>query len=202
MKHCLIKLFSCLLLTFAAIQTNAQDGPGFKTTMDFTIDKVGAVICQYSTKYSAINWDNFTRTIGNNTSILKNMLIRTFPKYQLSEFDYSQDANERTNKIKFKMDGMMVIGKDGKWWADLDQKNPDITKVSNSEFLLIAEGNTLKIHLPPGTDDAKVEKDSFGKAMLTYSADGGSRMGTILMILGIAMAIGGTWLLIKNMKGA
>lgn len=201
MKNSIIKL----LIVFIAIHNaaQAQENPaGYKTSVDMTVDNAGAIICEYSTKYSAANWDNFNRQIGNNTSILMNNFIKIFPKYHLSEFNYSQDANERTNKVKFKIDGMMNINKNGKWEADLEKKNPDITKVSDKEFLLIEEGTTLKIHLPPGTDDAKVEKNSFGKALLTYSPNTSSGMGNIFRYSGILIALAGAWLLFKNRKGA
>jgi hypothetical protein len=202
MKSSILKISTVLIFCCLSLASLSQENQGMKTSIDMTMDNVGSVTCEYSTKYNAIYWDNFTRTIGNNTSILKNMLIRTFPKYQLAEFNYSQDAGERTNKIKFKMNGMLTINKDGKWEADLEKKNPDISKISDRDFLLIHEGVTMKIHLPPGTDDAKVEKNSFGKAILTYSADEGGGSGKIMMILGIIVSLAGVWLLIKGGKPA
>lgn len=183
--------------------SQAQDMQnGFKTTIDMRIDSKGSTVCEYGTKYNAAYWDNFLRTVGSNTSILKNMIIRMFPKYVLSDFTYTQDPNSRSNKVTFKIDGMMTINKNGKWMADLEQKDPDITKISDAEFLLLQEGTTLKIHLPEGTSGAKIEKDSFGKAMLTYPANEGGLLGKILLFAGIAiMALGG-FLLYRNMKGS
>ena len=202
MKNIIIKLLVVLVFITINNSVQAQESPaGYKTTVDMTVDNVGAVICEYNTKYNATSWDNFTKSVGSNTSILMNNLIKIFPKYHLSEFNYSQDANERSNKVKFKIDGMMNINKDGKWEADLEKKNPDITKVSDKEFLLIEEGTTLKIHLPSGTDDAKVEKNSFGKALLTYSPSTSGGMGNILRYLGILVVLAGGWLLFKNMQG-
>ena len=203
MKNIFIKLPSVLFFIAINYAVQAQENTaGYKTSVDMTVDNVGSVICEYNTKYNAAYWDNFTKTIGTNTSILMNNLIKLFPKYHLSEFNYSQDANERSNKVKFKIDGMMNINKNGKWEADLEKKNPDITKLSDKEFLLIEEGATLKIHLPPGTDDAKVEKNSFGKALLTYSPNTSSGMGNIFRYSGILIALAGAWLLFKNRKGA
>lgn len=194
---CLFILLSNTSLYFDAL---AQEDQGYKTSIDMTMDEVGAVNCEFSTKYNAAAWDNFTRTIGNNTSILKNMLIRTFPKYILSDFNYSQDAGERTNNMKFKIDGMLRINKNGRWMADLEKKDPDITKISDREFLLLFEGNTMKIHLPEGTSDAKIEKDTFGKALLTYPAEETGMTWKILIFLGIALALAGGFLLYRNLK--
>lgn len=198
MKKISIRLYFTIVIVSMNFVVFSQQLPGMKTTIDITIDDKGGAICQYSSKYNAAMWDNFQQTTGKNTSILKNQLIRTFPKYVLSDFSYTQDDNERTNKVKFKIDGMMVVNQNGKWTADLDQKDPDITKVSETEFLLMQDGNTLKIHLPAGTTGAKVEKDSFGKAQLTYPATEGGMMGNIFLYIGIAAILGGSFLVYRN----
>lgn len=194
MKHITVKILASFILIMCSTISWAQ----VKTSIEMTVDNVGAVICEYSTKYSAAYWDNFTKTVGNNTSIIMNGLIKVFPKYHLSDFNYSQDQNERSNKVKFKIEGMMGINKDGKWEADLDRTNPDITKISEKEFLLIEEGVTLKIHLPSGTDDAKVEKNSFNKAILTYSPGSVGGSGNIMRYAGILLALAGGFLFFKN----
>lgn len=193
-----IALFiSCIINT--AFAQDQQD-PGYKTITDITVDEIGDAVCEFKTKYNAQWWDFFTKSVGGNTSIIKNNLLRIFPKYELTDFNYTQDADERTNTVKFKILGMMYINKNGKWTADLDQKNPDITKVSDKDFLLIEQGNQLKIHLPPGTEGAKIEKDSFGEAVLTYPANESGGFGKIFLIGGLLMMAAGGFFLYRNMK--
>lgn len=191
-----------IILSLALLPGNliAQDNtPGFKTTLDMTMNESGSVICEVTNKYTASYWDWWTKAIGSNTSIINNQLKKLFPKYHLTDFKHSQDPNERTNTVKFKIDGMMNINKNGKWQADLDQKDPNITKVSNKEWLLVDEGETLKLHLPAGTNDSKLEKNSFGKAILTYSPTSGGGMGAIMKYAGIFIALIGIGLLIRNL---
>ncbi len=196
-----MKKYIIIILTACAITSTAiAQEYSYKTAVDVSVDNVGTATCEYKTKYTAAYWDLFTKTIGTNTSILKNNLIRMFPKQLLSDFKYSQEADEKTNTVTFKVNGMMKLDDDGKWEADLEKKDPDITKISNTEFLLIEDGNTMKIHLPPGTTDAKVEKNSFGKAMLTYSAKQGGMMGWLMMGAGILCILGGGFLMYKNSK--
>lgn len=178
----------------------AQDDPGVKTTVDITVDNVGDAVCDFKYKYNAAYWDYFTKTIGNNTSIIKNNILRVFPKYNLTDFDYSQKSDERTNTVKFKILGMVYIDKNGRWTADLDTKNPDITKISDKDYLLMESGNQIKIHLPAGTSDSKIEKDSFGKAVLTYPADETGGTGKMFMIGGLVLMAAGGFLLYRNMK--
>ena len=187
------------LITLIAGQSSAQIGSsGFKTTLDFTMNESGSTICEVTNKYTASYWDWWTKAVGSNTSIINNSLRKLFPKYHLSEFKHSQDPNERTNTVKFKIDGMMNINKSGKWEAELDQKDPNITKVSNTEWLLVDEGETLKMHLPPGTKNSKIEKNSFGKAVLTYPVSTGGGMTSALRYGGILIALAGVMLFIRN----
>ncbi|MBI1341704.1 MAG: hypothetical protein GC171_02085 [Terrimonas sp.] len=198
MKRKIGLLIFVLITVHTGMVMGQDDSRGFKTTMDLSINDVGSVICEVSNKYNASYWDYFTKTVGNNTSIINNQLKKLFPKYYLSDFNHSQDANERSNTVKFKIEGMMNINKNGKWEADLERKDPNITKISDKEFMLIEEGESMKIHLPSGTHDAKVEKNSFGKAILTYTPHTGGGMGTVLRFLGIAVALAGVGLLFMN----
>jgi hypothetical protein len=199
MKNILNVLLAFFVILIAD-KSSAQIGAkGYKTTFDMTMDESGTVICEVTNKYNAAFWDTWTKVVGSNTSIINNSLRKLFPKYHLSDFKHSQDANERTNTVKFKIDGMMNVNKSGKWEAELDGKDPNITKVSNSEWLLVEEGGeTMKIHLPSGTKNSKVEKNSFGKAMLTYPVSTGGGMNAILKYGGILIALLGVGLFIRN----
>lgn len=178
----------------------AQQETPVKTNLQITADEVGDAVCEMQNKYTAAAWDIFTKTVGTNTSILKNEIIKVFPKNELTDFEYSQDSDDRTNTVKFKVMGLMQIDKNGNWTADLDKKNPDITKVSETTFLLIENGNTLKINLPSGTSGAKITKDSLGEAYITYPANEGGGKGMIFMGLGVlVMGVGG-FMLYKNMR--
>ena len=196
------RIITILLGTLLAVSyrpaISQESSSGVKTTLEMTFNKVGSVTCELNNKYNAAYWDHFMKTVGNNTSIIMNQMKKSFPKYHLSDFNYSQDVNERSNKIVFRMDGAININKDGKWEAELDQKNPDITRLTDKDFLLIDEGNTLKIHLPPGTHDAKVEKNSLGKARLTFSPAGGNGSRNFMLYAGLLIAVAGGGLMYKN----
>lgn len=198
-KNILSFLIAILLMHFANTISAQIGSKGYKSTFDFTMDKSGTVVCEVTNKYNAAVWDSWTKMVGTNTSIINNLLRKLFPKYHLSDFKHSNDPNERTNTVKFKIDGMMNINKNGKWETELGQKDPNITKVSSTDWLLVDEGGeTLKIHLPAGTKNSKVEKNSFGKAVLTYSASAGGPMNAVLRYGGILIALAGVALFIRN----
>jgi hypothetical protein len=191
-------------LLFAAIcmsaNAMAQD-KGYKETLDMTADEKGDITVTSSIKYNAQTWDIAKQRHATDKSVLRNRIIRQFPKYKLTEFDISNDEMETTSKIKFKILGSLKADANGKWVAELDSKNPNITKISDNQFLLVDEGSaqTSKIILPSSATGAKIETDTFGKAILTYTAPvSGGGIGNIIKYLGFLVAAGGIFLFFKN----
>src|SRR5687768_7464394 len=126
------KIYSILLLCVLIQQAHGQEEvKGLKQTFDITIDELGGAMVEVSMKLNASQWDYFKKNIGNNISILKREMEKALPKYFLSDFNYSEDAMERTYRVKFKTEGLASINKNGKWEGKLDSKNPDVTKLSD-----------------------------------------------------------------------
>lgn len=207
MKKLILKtlLLFLYLYIFSASSLAQQQMQGIKQIFDITMDKLGNATVEVSTKLNASQWDMFKRNIGNNTSILKRAMEKALPKYYLSNFDYSEEQMERTYKIKFNILGLAKVDAKNKWEAQLETKNPDVTKLSEKEFIInsdmMSDGmlfqQTQKIHLPSGASNAKIEKDSFGKALITYSTGGGfAAMAT--SILGLLFILAGVWTFYKN----
>jgi hypothetical protein len=199
-----------LLFQFLIVNANSQEVvQGFKQVFDISPDDKGNAIVEVSYKLNAAYWDMFKRNIGNNTSLLKREMEKALPKYFLSDFKYSEEPMERSYKVKFKALGIASLTKKGIWEAKLDTKNPDVTKLSDREFLintdLMSNGMLInqiqKIHLPPQAKNAKIEKDSFGKAVLTYSTGFGV-LPRILTYTGIALILAGGFLFYKNNRPA
>ena len=196
LKYYLFALF--IVCFYTAVQ--AQD-KGFKINMEMTVDEKGDAALDVSIKYNAQLWDVIKQNHNADASVLKNTWKRQFPKYQLTEFDIKNNEMEKTVISKFKILGMMKLDDNGKWIASLDQKDPNITKISDNQFLLVDEATamTLKINLPKSASGAKIEKDTFGKSNLTYSAPvSGGGAGTIIKYLGFLVAAGGIFLFFKG----
>jgi hypothetical protein len=200
MKSALLKLlFCCLLLSITTTGANAQETvQGLKQKLDITIDDLGNAVIEVTMKLNAAQWDNYKRLNGNNTSILKRELEKSLPKNFLTNFSYSEDAMERTWTMKMKALGLCTLNKNGRWEADIEAKNPDITKLSDREFImtedLMTDGmlvqQTQKLHLPEGCSDAKTEKNSLGSTLITYKTGIGwghrlvNYSGILLMVAG------------------
>jgi hypothetical protein len=209
MKTSLIRTACCLIaVLFFSIAIPAQQTvQGLKQKLDFTVDGLGNANIEVTMKLNAAQWEGFKRTMGNNTSIIKRELEKSLPKFYLTDFNYSEDQMERSYTVKMKALGMCMINRKGNWEAKLDMKNPDITKLADREFLMnqdmMSSGlliqQTLKIHLPSGASDSKVEKDSFGNAVLTYST--GMGWGHKLVNYGgIVLIAAGTGIFMRRVK--
>jgi hypothetical protein len=202
MKKANFKYHIIFLLLLGVFSKNAaQDLPkGYKINMEMNVDEKGDVAVIINVKYNAQFWDQVKQNRGNDASVVKNTWKKQFPKYHLTEFDIKSDDMERTSISKFKILGLLNLDENGKWIADLDTKNPDITKVSERQFLLIDEATaqTVKINLPESVSNAKVEKDNFGKAVLTYTAPVSSGGGNIIKYAGILSILAGGFLFFRN----
>jgi len=206
MKKVFVTLFTfCLCLQFSFYGYTQQVYQGLKQTIDMNIDKLGNANIDVSTNLSAAQWDNFKRNIGNNVSLIKRSMERALPKYYLTDFNYTEQAMDRAYDVKFKALGICSMNRNGVWEAKLDTKKPDITKLSNYEFVMTEDiltngalvQQTIKLHLPSVAQGAKVEKDSFGKAEVTYKT-GQDIVSKLITALGIILILSGGWLFYRN----
>lgn len=209
MKNIFLKIFCCVIFLQVYTSNKAQElVTPLKQTFDITMDAIGNANVEVSMKLNASQWDMYKRNIGNNTSVLKRSMERALPKYFLTDFNYSEEQMDRIYKMKFKVLGLCTTNKNGQWVASLESKDPDVTKLSGKEFVItqdLLSGGTLikqiqKLHLPSNASDAKVEKDSFGKAILTYKT-GSALVPTIITYGGILLALAGVWIFYKNQTG-
>jgi hypothetical protein len=209
MKKIIFKLLLSAFFVQFFLPGNAQEVlKGFKQTIDFTVDELGDATVEVYMKLNASQWDMFKRSLGNNVSILKRSMETALPKSYLTDFSYAEEPMERAYKVKFKALGICSMNKNDMWVAKLDTKDPDITRLSDREFILnediLMNGmviqQTQKLHLPSAASGAKIEKDSFGKAVLTYKT-GNSLMSIVLTSVGILLIASGAWLMYKNISG-
>src|SRR5882724_11594098 len=163
MKFVTLKYCTALLFIFCSgIKSQAQEMPkGYKVNMEMDADEKGDVALNITAKYNASLWDAIKQNHGSDPSVLKNIWKKQFPKYQLTEFSFPNADIDQTITSKFRILGMLKVDGKGKWVAELDQKDPNITKITDNSFLLVDEATalTLKINLPKSASDAKVEKD-------------------------------------------
>ncbi|MBK7347953.1 MAG: hypothetical protein IPP11_00250 [Chitinophagaceae bacterium] len=213
MKQFTIKIKTAIffILVFSlgfTVKVMAQGKSPVKTTIEVVCDDVGNGVLSVSSKYNAQWWDMLKQMGATGASVIKNQFKKAFPKNELTDFEIKLDDLERTVSAKFKVLGMAEMNKKGKWFADLstpENKEANITKVSDQQFLMIDDqsGQTMKIILPKSASDAKIEKDSFDKMLLTYNSPVPSgTFSSILRYLGFILIAASLWLFYKNFTAA
>jgi hypothetical protein len=193
MKKIIITLFTL----FVCVNIRAQEIKPLKVNLQFTLDEFGNGKVIFSSKLNASQWDNFKRSMGNNQSLLKRELERALPGYFLSDFEYKEDAMDRSYSLSFNAYGISTVNSAGKWVINLDAKNPDVTKVSDYEYMMISESSsggqliqtTQKLIFPGSASNIKQEKNSFGKAIFTFDMSGSSTTGNALQYGGIGLML-------------
>lgn len=206
MKKLIIFLFSLLIGNFIS----AQEIKPFKISLEFTLDDYGNSKVVYSCKMNASQWDNFKRSTGNNQSLLKREIEKGLPAFFLTDFEYKEDAMDRSYSLAFNAKGVATVNNNGKWVVDLEAKNPDVTKLSDNSYMMITEtsqgGQLIQINnkliFPESASNIKEEKDSFGKAIFTFEMGAGSGMGKAMQYGGIGLIVAGLFLGWRKSKEA
>lgn len=208
MKHTISKLFF-VILSVVILSFNAraqQELKGQKQVLEMTIDDLGNATVAVTMKLTAGDWGAFKANIGGNTYSLKRGMEDALPKYFLTNFNYTEEPMERTYTMKFDVKGFVNNDKNGKWTAKLESKDPNITKLGERDYLINEDmitdngmllQQTQKIHLPARASNSKIEKDSFGSAILTYTI-GTPMKNTIITVLGVLLILGGGFFFYKN----
>lgn len=203
----LILILMLLLLMVIPMQAQ-QEIKGMKQRIDFKFDELGDAEVTFTMKLNASQWDNFKKTIGNNQAYLKRMMVKGLPKYFLTDFHYEEEPMDRSYSFTMKAYAVAQVNEKGKWTAELDSKDPDITKLNELNYRLdvnmVSNGMFIdqvqNLQLPKKAKSAKLEKDSFGKAVLTYQLKNKSRGMNMFSILGFACMLAGAIYFVFNLK--
>ncbi len=204
MKKIGILLSIFLLISYAKTYSQQLIKPA-KLNVKWTISPLGDAHIEASSNMDAAQWDSYKRMIGNNADLLKRQMERAFPGFFLQGFSYKEDVMNRGWTLAFDALGMSRVNSKGNWQIDLNSKNPDVTKLSDKNYLLTSNYATQgaltqeidNISLPDAAANIKQDKDAFGKAMFIYSASpsGGSGswltlgLGLVLTIIGALMFV-------------
>lgn len=178
-----------------------------KLAVKWELTPLGDAHIEASSTLDAAGWDNYKRMYGNNPEILKRQMERGFPGYFLQNFNYKEEVMNRRWILSFDALGLSKINSKGRWEIELNSKNPDITKLSDHNFVLTSnfatQGSLLQeidnISFPAAASNIKQDKDAFGKATFTYSLSPGGGLGGMLALsLGIILMIAGALLLVLS----
>lgn len=193
----LIKIITVCILFFST-NSNAQS----QQKIEMRIDSIGNAKLTVSMTMNAQQWQVWNSNYGNNPSALKRDIERSMPAYFLDDFKLDKDDMNRSFNLSLNAYGVCEINKRGKWIVDTDQKNAQLTELTENKYMLVSSpveygGNlqqTFIIELPNDAKNIKVDKDAYGKSVFEFDMDAPSADFNFMRLSGILLlVIGGTW---------
>lgn len=194
-----------LLLFWAFILTcSIQAQEPLKQKLEMSIDEVGNGDIKVSMNMNATQWQIWLQSLGNNPALLKRSMERALPAYFLDNFKLEKNDMDRSFEFSFKAYGIFQVNKRGKWIVNTDQKNPDITKLTDNKYMMVAmemQNNiqqTQIIDFPVTARNIETNKDAFGKTQFEFDMDIPGSSIHALFWPGLLLIIGGiAWLLYR-----
>ena len=193
------KIILFIALIVPALLVQAQEP--LKQKIDMRIDSIGDAMLKVSMTMNANQWQMWVQSVGNNPALLKRSMERELPGYFLDDFNLEKNDMERSFEFSFKAYGVCQVDKKGRWIVTTDQKNPDITELTDHKYMMVytdAVNNlqqTQIIEFPSEATDISVEEDAFGKTQFEFDMDATKGGVNYLFLGGIVLCvIGGGWM--------
>lgn len=190
------------ILSFIINSVQAQEI--LKQKLEMKIDEVGNGDLKVSMSMNATQWQVWLQSLGNNPTLLKRSMERALPAYFLDNFKLEKNDMDRSFEFSFKAYGVCQVNKRGKWIVNTDQKNPDITTLTDKKYMMVwmeTQSNiqqTQILDFPSTARNIQINKDAFGKTQFEFDMD--TPGGTIHAIFwpGLILIISGIiWMIIR-----
>lgn len=190
------------ILSFIINSIQAQEI--LKQKLEMKIDEVGNGDLKVSMTMNATQWQVWLQSLGNNPTLLKRSMERALPAYFLDNFKLEKNDMDRSFEFSFKAYGVCQVNKRGKWIVNTDQKNPDITTLTDKKYMMVwmeTQSNiqqTQILDFPSTARNIQINKDAFGKTQFEFDMD--TPGGTIHAIFwpGLILIISGIiWMIIR-----
>lgn len=194
MKTLLNILFISLSLSLFAQQSQQK--------IEMKIDSIGNAKIKVSMNMNAQQWQIWSSSVGNNPAALKREVERGMPAYFLEDFKLDKDDMNRSFTLNFKALGVCKIDKKGDWIFETDQKNAQLTELTDKKYMLVSSppefGGTVQqtyiVEFPEAAKNVKTDSDAFGKTIFKFKMDGPSGSLNLARWAGIFLiVVGGAW---------
>lgn len=171
--------------------------------IEMTIDEIGNAKINISMTMNASQWQQWNGTYGTNPSALKRDMERSMPAFIVDDFKLDKDDMNRSFNLSLNAYGVCKIDKRGRWVMDTDQKNAQLTELTEHKYMLVSSppefGGTLQqtyiIEFPEEASKIKIDKDSFGKSVFKFEMENPSSSFNLMRSSGLVLLlIGGSWL--------
>ncbi|MDG5490551.1 hypothetical protein [Psychroserpens sp. SPM9] len=196
MKTIITFIVAALLVSIGYSQQSNQK-------IEMVIDAIGNAKINISMTMNAAQWQQWNGTYGANPSALKRDMERSMPAYIVDDFKLDKDDMNRSFNLSLNAYGVCKIDKRGRWIMDTDQKDAQLTELTEHKYMLVSSppefGGTVQqtfiIEFPEAAEDIKIDKDSFGKSIFEFEMENPSTSFSLLRWSGlILLLLGGGWL--------
>lgn len=194
-----LKLLFTLVIVMTFINVHSQS----QQNINMKVDAVGNSQFIISMTMNAQQWQMWLQSMGNNPAALKREMERGMPSYFLDDFKLEKNDMERSFVLSLNAYGACRVDKRGNWILETDQKNANITELTNRKYILVSSPpefggaiqQTFTIELPEEAKNIKREKDAFGKTIFKFQMSNTAGGFNTMLWAGIALlVIGGAWL--------
>ncbi len=201
-----MKTITTLIIAFA-MALNLTLSAQSQQKIEMRIDSIGNAKLNVSMTMNAQQWQVWNSNYGNNPSALKRDIERSMPAYFLDDFKLEKDDMNRSFNLSLNAYGVCEINKRGKWIVDTDQKNAQLTELTEHKYMLVSSppeygGNlqqTFIVELPKDARGIKIEKDAYGKSVFEFDMDAPSSGFNLMRWAGILLIVVGGGLAGKDL---
>ena len=187
-----------IIMLFSVSLIQAQDL--LKPKMELKIDSIGNANIKVSMAMNASQWQMWSQNYGNNPALLKRNIEKELPGYFMDNFKLEKNDMDRSFSFTFKAYGVCAVNKKGIWVVSTEQKNPDLTKLTDHKYMMVATDiangmqETNIIEFPESAKNIKETRDAFDKTQFEFEMkEMRSGINWFLWIGILLAAAGGGW---------
>ncbi len=197
-----MKTTKYILFTFLIFVVGTLQAQQMKQNINMRIDSIGNAKINIEMTMNAQEWQAWNGSLGNNPAALKREVERSMPGYFLDDFKLDKDEMNRSFKLSLNAYGACDIDKRGKWIVETDEKDANLTKVTEHKYVMVSSpmewGGTLQqtytMEFPEKATNVKVDTDAYGNTIFKFDMESPSGGFNLLRLSGLAlMVIGGVW---------
>lgn len=188
-------ILTIIIVLFSMLVLQAQEL--LKPKMEMKIDSIGNANIKVSMTMNANQWQMWSQNYGNNPALIKRNMEKELPGYFLDDFKLDKNDMDRSFSFTFKAYGVCAVDKKGTWIVSTEQKNPDLTKLTDHKYMMVstdvANGmqETSIIEFPESAKNIEQTKDAFDKTQFEFEMKEMRSGINWFLWIGVFLAAGG-----------
>lgn len=190
------------ILAIVALITQLTIAQQSSQNIEMNIDRLGNADLKVSMKMTAQQWQMWNSNFGNNPAALKREMERSMPGYFLDDFKLEKQDMKRSFELTLKAYGVCKIDKRGNWSLDTDEKDANLTELTEHKYMLVSSPpefggqlqQTFIVNFPEEASEIEVDDDSYGRKVFEFKMEEPSTGSNILQWVGILFVlVSGGW---------